>query len=497
MSSTHGPSGVNPTSPSPSSSDRDQVPVWESDRKPFSIHPKSGKKQKQEGSSESDDEADTSLPRPPPRSPFDLASQGNLPQQEQSAFENALSMEIEEALNESYQSVESAASEQNQSEASSGASSAQAYSPSYTDFVHTITTAYQKLPKDRSLTVTIRGNPNKQGYSSLRLQKISSSLSITVLGATAHTRNTINSNRSNILNALKDKQIAVQSINMQMSKEAGQPTPAQEQAAESKSKDGAKLGLSTEEADKADATTPRSSQKGAEISTEKEAEAAIEAQKTTADQQKTKGIGEKNPLLIPGALKGADAASTSEISGKPSVQKNENLNPPPPRTQTTPFDLVQQKSKEEGSKQKNQQEQRQDKFVFQQQLQPDVMQTSVGQAANIGSLPPTITDYHSFVSLISSIYTRETNIDGHQTTVNLRDGTAIEVLNRGGTLVITISTSDYRIMKVISDNIGNIKGALALKNITVSDINVQTASTERPEQEGWKEDEQGEQGEER
>lgn len=89
-----------------------------------------------------------------------------------------------------------------------------------------------------------------------------------------------------------------------------------------------------------------------------------------------------------------------------------------------------------------------------------------------------ITTPSDFVNLISSVYVRESHIDGHETTVNLNDGTSIYVKNLDGSLSITITTADYRIQKMIGDNLSYIRQALGEKQINVTEINVNNANLE-------------------
>jgi hypothetical protein len=95
------------------------------------------------------------------------------------------------------------------------------------------------------------------------------------------------------------------------------------------------------------------------------------------------------------------------------------------------------------------------------------------------SLPPTISTHQDFTNLVAALYTKVSHIDGHETTVQLKDGSSVHVKNQNGTLSITVSTSDYRVQKVISDNVGFIKENLGNKDIKISEINIQTASAPR------------------
>lgn len=161
----------------------------------------------------------------------------------------------------------------------------------------------------------------------------------------------------------------------------------------------------------------------------------------------------------------------------------------------SPFDIsFHRKTKDEGTKDQGQGGQNPDPNL---QLTPQILDAGAPASAPIsgssGDVPPVIADFRDFVNTISSIYVRESHIDGHQTTVNLKDGTTINVQNIAGTLAITISTADYRVQKIIADNIANIREALGLKNIKVSEINIETSSMDDKERDEWSDDQSDQQ----
>jgi hypothetical protein len=149
------------------------------------------------------------------------------------------------------------------------------------------------------------------------------------------------------------------------------------------------------------------------------------------------------------------------------------------------------KTKDDGSKDHQQGEQNPQDANLQPNIQPVNNITPTGAEAVKGTsdIPSALTDYNDLVRFISSIYVRESHIDGHQTTVNLKDGTSINVQNIAGQLAITISTADYRVQKIISDNIANIREALGLKNIKVKEINVETSTMDTKERGEWSDQE--------
>lgn len=207
----------------------------------------------------------------------------------------------------------------------------------------------------------------------------------------------------------------------------------------------------------------------------------------------------------PPLAKGEDAGKFEHLMPEKPIVKHAPEKPTPKndskkgleKDAKSPFDVgFHRKTKDEGAKDHDQGGQQDPNLQPSvPQLQSSTAPTTEAIGGTSSDIPSALTDYKDLVRFISSIYVRESHIDGHQTTVNLKDGTSINVQNIAGTLAITISTADYRVQKMISDNIANIREALGLKNIKISEINIETSSMDDKERDQWSEDQQGEQDE--